>query len=443
MSTYSTSDGSVAATTAGGVDSKLMRRVVLGGAVGSFVEWYEFAVYGFLAATLAKAFFPAVGGGNGVLASLAVFGVAFFARPVGGFLWGYVGDRIGRRQTLAITVLSMSLCTTLVGVLPSAATIGVAAPILLVALRILQGVAAGGEISGAVSFIAEHSDAGRRGWRVATVEAGAVSGNLVGALVTSIMILSLPAASLTSWGWRIPFLIAIVMGLVGVYIRRRLEETPYFRELEERGDRAGNPLYEALTGRAQWVLLARSFGVVALNAASFFLIVGYLPTFANSILKLSGWAAVTPPVIALIVTLAAVYLGGWLSDLSRRKTLLLSAGGLAVLSYPCFLLITSGHYGLIVLGLVIFGVPTGVYCSATQVALTDMFPTKVRVSGHGVAYNISVAIFGGIAPYLITSLNHATGDRLVAAYFVAAVAVLSFLVSLTVTETAGKPLRRD
>jgi MHS family proline/betaine transporter-like MFS transporter len=424
-------------------DPALLRRVVLGGAIGSFVEWYEFGVYGFLAAILAKVFFPGVGGGSGILATFAVFAVAFFARPLGGFLWGYIGDRIGRRRTLAITVLAISVATALIGVLPSEATAGVAAPILLVALRVLQGVAAGGEISGAVSFIAEHSAPRRRGTNVATVQAGSVLGNLVGALIPGIMIILLPAPAMVSWGWRIPFLVAVVLGLAGVYIRRRLEETPYFLALEQEGSRAKNPLAEALTGRAHLVALARAFGVVALNGASFFLIVGYLPTFASTSLHLTGWAAFAPPVIALAAALVAIFVGAALSDrIGRRKVLLWSAGGLVVLAYPCFALITSGTYGLIVVGLVVFGLLSGAYGAVTQVTLAEMFPTKVRVSGHGVAYNLAVAIFGGTAPYLLTALNGATGSKVVGAYFIAVVALLSLPVVLTVRETAGNELRQ-
>jgi MHS family proline/betaine transporter-like MFS transporter len=421
------------------VDPRLMRRVIVGGAVGSFVELYEFGVYGFLAAILATVFFPSAG----ILATFAVFAVAFFARPLGGFLWGYIGDRIGRRRTLAMTVLAISVATTLIGVLPSAATAGIAAPVLLVALRVLQGVAAGGEISGAVSFIAEHSPAARRGTNVAGVQAGSVLGNLVGALIPGIMIILLPAAAMDSWGWRIPFLIAIVLGLIGVYIRRRLEETPHFLALAAEGERAANPLAETLTGRAHLAALARAFGVVALNGASFFLIVGYLPTFASTSLKLRGWAAFAPPVIALVAALVAIFVGAaWSDRVGRRPVLLWSAGGLVVLAYPCFALITSGTYGLIVIGLIVFGLLSGGYGAVTQVTLAEMFPTKVRVSGHGVAYNLSVAIFGGTAPYLLTALTGATGSTMVGAYFIAIVAVLSLLVVLTIKETAGTELRQ-
>jgi MHS family proline/betaine transporter-like MFS transporter len=278
---------------------------------------------------------------------------------------------------------------------------------------------------------------------VATVQAGSVLGNLVGALIPGIMIILLPAPAMVSWGWRIPFLVAVVLGLAGVYIRRRLEETPYFLALEQEGSRAKNPLAEALTGRAHLVALARAFGVVALNGASFFLIVGYLPTFASTSLHLTGWAAFAPPVIALAAALVAIFVGAALSDrIGRRKVLLWSAGGLVVLAYPCFALITSGTYGLIVVGLVVFGLLSGAYGAVTQVTLAEMFPTKVRVSGHGVAYNLAVAIFGGTAPYLLTALNGATGSKVVGAYFIAVVALLSLLVVLTVRETAGNELRQ-
>ncbi|MBW0115059.1 MFS transporter [Pseudonocardia abyssalis] len=421
-----------------------VRRTVLGGVVGSFVEFYEFSVYAVLATTLAVVFFPAADPATALLSALAVFAVAFFARPLGGFVWGAIGDRIGRKRTLALTVILMSVATTLMGLLPGYAVIGVAAPVLLIVLRFLQGFSAGGEISGAVSFIAEHSPVHRRGLYVGMISVGSVLGTLLGSLIPGVLLLTLSTEAMQSWGWRLPLLLALPMGVVGLYIRRRLDETPHFLALREERSRERNPVVAALRGREQWNLLVKAFCLIAVNASSFYMIVGYLPSFATKSLALTGVQAFAPSVIALVACLVAQVVGAWWSDRIGRRPVLLGSGlGLLVLSYPSFLLITSGSFGLIVCGLVVFGFLAGAYSAVTNSTLTEMFPTRVRVSGHGITYNMSVALFGGSAPYLLTWLGGVTGSSMVGAFYVMALALVSLPAVLLVKETAGKPLRTD
>ena len=430
------------ATVPDSTTARAVRRTVLGGTVGSFVEFYEFSAYAVLAGTLAAVFFPEADPTTGLLSSLAVFAVAFFARPLGGFVWGGLGDRIGRRRTLALTVLLMSVATMLMGALPGYSAIGVAAPILLIALRFLQGVSAGGEISGAVSFVAEHSPLHRRGLYVGLISVGSVVGTLLGSLFPGILLLVLSTEQMQSWGWRLPLLLALPMGIIGLYIRRRLDETPHFLALREQRARETNPVGAALTGRANARLLVRSFLLIAVNAASFYMIVGYLPTFATKRLQLTGYEAFAPSIIALAACLLAEVLGAWWSDrIGRRPVLLVSGVGLLLLSWPSFLLMTSGSFGLISLGLVVFGFLAGGYAAVTNSTLTEMFPTKVRVSGHGITYNLSVALFGGSAPYLLTWLGGATGSSMVGAFYVMVLAVVSLPAVLATAETARRPLR--
>jgi MHS family proline/betaine transporter-like MFS transporter len=432
----------VTATVPDPTTTRAVRRTVLGGTVGSFVEFYEFSAYAVLATTLAAVFFPAADPTTGLLSSLAVFAVAFFARPLGGFVWGALGDRIGRKRTLALTVLLMSVATTLMGVLPGYATIGVAAPVLLIVLRFLQGVSAGGEISGAVSFIAEHSPLHRRGLYVGLISVGSVVGTLLGSLFPGILLLTLSAEQMQAWGWRLPLLLALPMGVIGLYIRRRLDETPHFLALKEDRAREANPVGAALSGRENVRLLVKSFLLIAVNAASFYMIVGYLPTFATKSLKLTRYEAFAPSLIALAACLLAEVVGSWWSDrVGRRPVLLISGTGLLVLSYPAFLLMTSGSFGLISVGLVLFGLLAGGYAAVTNSTLTEMFPTRVRVSGHGITYNLSVALFGGSAPYLLTWLGGVTGSSMVGAVYVMILAVISLPAVWFTKETARRPLR--
>lgn len=421
---------------------RAVTRLLAGGVVGSLVEFYEFSVYAVLATTLAAVFFPSVDPTTGLLSTLAVFAVAFFARPLGGFVWGAIGDRIGRKRTLALTVLLMSGATAVMGLLPGYAAIGVAAPVLLVVLRFVQGVSAGGEISGAVSFIAEHAPDRRRGLYVGMISVGSVVGTLLGSLLPGILALTLSTPDMQSWGWRIPLVAALPLGLIGLYIRSRLDETPFFLTMRRERARAGNPVRAALSGSAQRRLLVTAFCLVAVNASSFYMIVGYLPSFATKSLKLSGGQAFAPSLVALAACLLAEVGGAWLSDRIGRRPVLLGSGlGLLVLAYPSFLLITSGTFGLIVCGLVLFGLLAGAYAAVINAALTELFPTRVRVSGHGITYNLSVALFGGSAPYLLTWVGGVTGSTMVGAFYVIVLAVVSLPAVLALRETAGRPLQ--
>jgi len=423
-------DITLAGTEEAAQSKRVIRRTVAGGVVGSVVEFYEFAVYAVLAPTLAIVFFPATDPTTALLSALAIYALAFFARPLGGFVWGALADRIGRKRTLTFTLILMSLATLLIGVLPSHAAIGVAAPILLVVLRFLQG------------FIAEHSPANRRGFYVGMITVGAGAGVLLGTLVPATMVLSLDPAQMQSWGWRIPFLLALPLGAVAFYIRSRLEETPYFLALAADHGRSDHPLRAAVTGREQRGLLTRAFLITSVNAASFFMLAGYLPSFATASLGLTGIQAYTPVVVALTSALVAEVIGARLSDrVGRRTVLLVSGTGLLLLAFPSFLLITSETVAAKLIGLVVIGFFTGAYAAVTNSALIEMFATQVRVSGHGITYNLSVAVFGGSAPFLLSWLGGVTGSNLVGAFYLVAVALIALPAVFTLSESARRPLK--
>ncbi|NKQ56174.1 MHS family MFS transporter [Amycolatopsis sp. K13G38] len=418
-----------------------IRQVVVGGAVGSFVEWYEFAVYGVLASTLAHVFFSGVGGIGALLATFAVFALAFAARPLGGILWGNVADRLGRRRALTMTILTTSIATALIGALPSAAAVGIISPVLLTLLRMVQGIGGGGETPGAVCFVAEHSKPERRGLNVAAVQAGAVAGTLAGALLPGIMTLLVASNTMAAWGWRVPFLIALPLGLIGLYIRNRLEETPAFAELAEAGNRASAPIREALTDRDNRITLVKAIGIQAFGGVTFYLLLGYLPSYASNTLHLTGWRSFSPTIIAVGIALITTFLGAWLSDrVGRRRLLIAIAVGFIVLSYPCFMLITSGSQGMLTIGLVVFGALAGAVVPIIAVTFVELFPTRTRTTNFGIAFNVSQAVFAGSTPLLLTSLQSATSSPMIGGYFVAAVSVLSLVALLAIKETAGAAL---
>jgi MHS family proline/betaine transporter-like MFS transporter len=420
-----------------------LRRTVVGGVVGSVVEFYEFAIYAVLAPFLAVAFFPSSAPTTALLSTLAVYALAFFARPLGGFVWGALGDRIGRKRTLSLTLVLMSAATLLIGLLPSYASIGVLAPVLLVALRFLQGFSAGGEVSGAVSFIAEHAPADRRGFCVGMITVGAGFGTLLGTVVPAALVLGLDDAAMHEWGWRVPFLLALPLGLVAYYIRVRLEETPHFVAMAQEKTRATNPLRAAVRGPEQRRLLLRAFVITALNAASFYMLAAYLPSFATNTLDLSGAASYLPVVTAVSTALVAEVVGARLSDVVGRRTVLLWAGvGLVLSAFPSFWLITGDSATGKVAGLVLIGVFTGAYAAVTNTALIELFATHVRVSGHGITYNLSVAVFGGSAPFLLSWAQGWSGSDMVGAAYLVALGVVALPAVWSMTDLRGRPLKQ-
>ncbi|MFE7421057.1 MFS transporter [Rhodococcus sp. NPDC057529] len=435
---------SQAVVTEEGRSRQLLRRTVLGGAVGTFVEFYEFSIYAVLATTFAAVFFPEVDPTVGLLSSLAVFAVAFFARPLGGFVWGAVGDRVGRKRVLSFTVILMSGCTAAMGLLPGYASIGALAPFLLIVLRFLQGFAAGGEMSGAVSFIAEHAPVNRRGFNVGMIQIGAISGALVGSVLPGLLLIALSAESMETWGWRIPLVLALPMGITGLWIRRRLEETPQFIALRAEHSAAHNPVAAALTGSVQRKLMWKAFWLIAVSAASFYLMAGYLPSFAKNSLGLTGIEAFAPSVIALSACIVVQFVGASLADrIGRKPIAMVSVGGLIVLSWPSFVMITSNSFALMACGLIIIGALVGGYASVTNTILAEMFPTRVRVTGHGISYNLSVALFGGSAPYLLTWLGGISHSNMVGAIYVTLLAAVTLGVLFTVPDMTGRPLKVD
>ncbi len=419
----------------------MIRRAIVGAAVGNAVEWFDFAVYGYLAATIGALFFPSNNPTASLLASFAVFGAAFFVRPLGGFVFGPMGDRIGRQRTLALVIILMSAATFVMGLLPTYATIGVWAPLLLVTMRLLQGFSAGGEFGGASTFLAEYSPDERRGYLVSWIEFSAVGGFLLGSATVLALTTGLGEEAMSSWGWRIPFLLAGPLGLVGLYIRLRVEDTPEFRALESTGEVSNSPLRETIV--QNWKAILQVGGLVIIQNAGFYIVLVYMPTYFSNQLGFTSTGSSLSTVLTLLAAMALIPPLGALSDrVGRKPVLAASCVGFALLSYPLFLLMQQGSLFAAVLAQVALGGLLAIFLSATIAALTELFPTRVRYGGFSIGYNISVAIFGGAAPFLATFLISATGNPLSPAFYLIAGAVATFVTLLTITETARTPLRK-
>lgn len=424
--------------------AKDLRRVVVGASAGTFIEWYDYGIYGATAATIGSVIFTADSAFAEQLATFAVFAVAFFARPLGGAITGRLGDTLGRTRTLAAIIIVMSLATAIMGLLPGTATIGIWAPILFIILRLIQGLSAGGEIAGAITFVAEHSPSHRRGTYTSIVNATAAAGGFCGLLFGTALQLTLSPEAMGSWGWRIPFVVALPLGLVGLYIRLRLGETPSFAAIQQTGKKETRPLLSLFRRAENRKGLGLAIGIEVMNAVTFYVLLTYTPTYLGQVLNLPASLTLATTALITAILLGCIPLMGALSDRLGRKTVLLAGSiGFVLLVYPCYALMSQqavvpGLIGAGVLALLV-SVPQGV----THVTLTELFPTRVRWTYYAIGLSISVAVFGSTAPFVTTVLVNTLGSAIGPAIYVGAAAAVTALTLIFAKETAKSPLRDD
>ncbi|WP_432590550.1 MFS transporter [Streptomyces sp. HD1123-B1] len=424
------------------------RRALVAGSVGNLIEWYEFGVYGYFATVFAANFFTPSGGSEaeGLVKTYASFGLAFFFRPLGAALFGRVGDRIGRRPTLILVLLMMTGATTLIGLLPTYATVGAAAPWLLTLLRVVQGLSAGGEFGGAVSLMTEFAPPGRRGlygaWQSFTVALGLLAGAGAAAVPTTV----LDERALHDWGWRLPFLLTLPLGLAALWLRLRLEETPSFRAA---------PAVAPAEGKADRKEVARAVvlgaGRVMGWAAAGYTFLVVMPSYLQSTLDASFRQALVATVVANAGFALSILPAGLLSDrIGRRPVMLTGAALVAVLAFPLLDLVQDPHGSAVVRGAAVFvaGAAVGLMAGPGPAMLAEMFPTRVRCTGLGLAYALSNAVFSGCAGLIITEAVQRTGDADIPAYYVTVTCAVSLLALLSLRgdhhrgalrETTGTP----
>ncbi|RRQ25539.1 MFS transporter [Rhodococcus sp. Eu-32] len=420
-----------------GVASPATRKqVALAASIGNTVESYDFASYAFLATILAPLFFPNAQPGAALLSSFAVFGAAFFARPLGSLVFGPLSDRIGRKPTLVITLLVMAVATTCIGVLPVSATIGIWAPVLLVVFRLVQGLAVGGEYSSAIIYAAEFAPADQRGRMTSRVQIGSVAGLLLAAVAVLALNALLTTEQMTSWGWRIPFLLSLPMGAVGLWLRSKLGETPEFETLESAEKTVSTPARAAFA--QHWTTMLLIIGVGAFHTIGFYMVYTYSQSFVIQ-LGYSRTSATLVIVLALIVGLALTALGGYLSDrFGRRVVLRTTSGVVAVAAIPLFHGLATATNLTVIAALIIFlSIGPAIYAAVAPVTYVELVPTAVRGTVIGVAYNIVVAILGGSALYVSQWLVDTTGDSRSPAYLLMTAAAISLVATLFIKKTSG------
>ncbi|QUQ65824.1 MFS transporter [Kutzneria sp. CA-103260] len=418
-----------------------LRRAVAASAIGNATEWFDYGVYAYTAVYIGKTFFPSSNPTASTLGSLLVFAVSFLIRPLGGLVWGPLGDRVGRQRVLAMTIILMAGSTFLLGLLPGYSSWGIAAPIGLVVLRMIQGFSTGGEYGGAATFMAEYAPDRKRGVYGSFLEFGTLSGFTVGAVIVLLSETFLGEAAMNDWAWRLPFLVAAPLGLVGVYLRSKLDDTPVFRELARNGevDQETGTQFRDLLGYWRPVLLLMGL-VVTLNVANYTLL-AYMPTYLESKIGLTSQQSLILVIIGQLVMMVLLPFSGRLSDRVGRKPLWwASIIGLFVLTIPLYKLMATGFWPA-VLAFAVLGLLYLPQLSTISAMFPAMFPAHVRYAGFAIAYNISTSLFGGTAPAVNQALIGVTGDDIFPAYYLMAACVVGAIALRFVPETNGASLR--
>jgi MHS family proline/betaine transporter-like MFS transporter len=413
------------------------RKAIYAASIGNVMEWYDFNLFAFMALPLAKNFFPSADPAAGLLSTFAAFGVGLVMRPLGGIVLGRVGDVLGRKPALIFTILTMAASTALIGVLPSYAVVGVAAPALLVLARMMQGFSTGGEWGGAAAFMAEWSADGKRGLYTSLQQLSNAIGLLLGSGLAALLATVLTPDDINSWGWRIPFLLGALFAPIGLWLRRSTDETPRFREIARVPDAAATPA----AGRLTTALVAIGFS--AGWTVCFYAFLNFMPTYTRIQLKLTQAESLWSNTIGVVAfTLCVPLMGLWSDRIGRRPLLLASCAAFFLLPVPAFWLMVQGFgVGFVVLVQVVFGAALALYSGPGPAAIAELFPTRGRSLWLSLSFSLAVAIFGGFTPFIAQWLISSTGSPLAPTIYIMAAAALSFCVILRMKETAHAPLR--
>ena len=401
---------------------------------GNVLEWYDFAVYGYFAPVIAQKFFPSDSPDSSLLAAYGAFAAGFLMRPLGGFLFGHLGDRIGRRRTLVLSIVMMAVPTFLIGVMPDYSVIGVWAGVGIVGMRMLQGLSVGGECTTSVTYLVEQAPPGRRGLFASWVNFGCIGGILLGSAVGA-LVHTFWEAQLQDWAWRLPFLGGLSVGILGLLLRRSLPDSVQSSELREH-----SPVTRAF--RREWPAMLRVCGIWLVCAIGFYMMFLYITTYLQREVGLSAAMALDINTISMVVLLLITPLAGYLSDIVGRRIFMVGVPlALMVLAYPLLWVMRHDSLALILSAQMVFAILLGAYGPVVSAVMAELFPREVRCSGMSIAYNITLGLIGGTTPMVATYLIARTNDDLSIAWYLIAAATISFISALYTPETAKTPLR--
>jgi MFS transporter, MHS family, shikimate and dehydroshikimate transport protein len=423
-------------------ESAALNRIVWASVLGTVIEWYDFLIYGTAAALVfGKLFFPTLDPLAGTLAAFGSYAVGFVARPLGGAIFGHYGDRLGRKAMLMATMLIMGVGTFLIGCLPTYAHIGIWAPILLITLRLLQGIGVGGEWGGAALMVIEHAPAGKRGFYGSLVQIGFPAG-IAGSTATFLLLANLPDSAFLSWGWRLPFLLSAILVAVGLFVRLKLAETPIFEQVKESNAVARMPLAELVTEHGKSLLIA--IGLKISEVAWVYVMTVFSIVYATGKLGLPKPLILNAILMAALLEFVTIPLFGWLSDQIGRRAMYIAG---AIISAGCafavFTLLDTKNPTVITVSIAIIVSLTHAVMFAPQAAfLTEMFGTRTRYSGASIGCQVAAALSGGFAPIIATGLLGWSGQSWPISVYLVILAVITLVAALAAVETKSLDLSR-
>nr|WP_238812952.1 MFS transporter [Paraburkholderia sp. SG-MS1] len=403
--------------------------------VGNAFEWYDFVVYAYVAAELSGAFFPGNDSGVHLLQAFAVFAVAYFFRPLGGILFGHIGDRWGRKRILTVIVTLTGVSSAAIGILPTYSQVGILAPILLLTLRIVQGIAAGGEYGGAAAYLAESTPAHERGRYISIVPQTSYVGLLFASLLLSGLRAGLGNSAFHAWGWRVPFLVALPTAFIALWMRSKLNESTQFQRLRDADALEHNPLSSSL--QQDWRIILQVIGLMACLSVGTYVIMVYLQTYLYRVGRLDAISAQWVMSAVLLAAIVVLPYAGRLSDnFGRRPTMFASLLLLMIVPVPAFMILSASNVVLSLITSITLAAIFAAYQVASLTAMTEVFNTARRLSGFNIGYNVAIAVFAGPTPYVAMFLIESTGVKIAPAYLVVGSAVASILTALTLKESA-------
>ncbi|WP_251178263.1 MFS transporter [Adlercreutzia agrestimuris] len=419
-----------------------IRRVAVSSFLGNFIEWFDYATYSYFAIVIAAVFFPGENETLALMQTFAIFALSFLLRPIGAIFWGSMGDKKGRKWALSTSIFLMTGATFCIGLLPGYLAIGLAAPALLLVLRMIQGFSAAGEYAGAATFLAEYAPADKRGLYCSLVPASTATGLLVGSTFATVMYMVLPDAAVNDWGWRIPFLLAGPLGLVAHYIRTKLEDSPTYQQMQAdmgKQDDSNHPIRDLFKHHLKVLII--SFGACMLNAVGFYVVLTYLPVYLETTVGMDPGESSLITTICLIAYIGFIFISGHLSDtFGRKKMLIIACVGFIVVTVPAFMLLNTMQFVTVLLVELVMCLLLTINDGTLSSYLTETFPTAVRYTGFALSFNLANALFGGSASFISTWLIDVTQNNLAPAWYMVGISVIALIAMIASHEHTGKEL---
>lgn len=420
-------------------NQKSLNHLVTPAIIGNILEWYDFALYGYFATVISSLFFPSSDKTLSLLVTFAVFAIGFVMRPLGAILFGHYGDRYGRKKSLAFAVILMAIPTIIIGLLPTYETWGLTAGVMLIICRLLQGLAVGGEFTGSIVYICEHAPKEKRGFYASLTMFSAFLGLLLGSAVSTLVNYLAAGTGAELWAWRIPFISGFILGVVGLYLRLGMPETPYFEKMKQENKIADMPLIAAF--KYAPIKIIQATLLVFLPAMSFYLLFVYLSSYLNIYLNIPLQNSLVINTICMMMIIIITPMAGMLADsIGRKRVLYMGAVGFLVFSYPLFILINKAELVTILFAQAMFGVFVAVSYAAVPATLVELFPSEIRYTAMSLPYNLANALFGGTAPMVATYMINYTDNNLSPSYYLILASIVMLFIVCNLRETKGQAL---